>query len=141
MVQRGADAPGRPCWTRRGIDISRINDTPIRGHQGSGSVAEIAVRRLLELQGSFNPAEIVSSSSYPEQPTAVALPDHQGRIEITYAPAYSADTALAREVAAILHPRQWIRLIDRLGQIPELVVPTSRSSQAIRPCAREPAPR
>ncbi len=47
------------------VDISAIDGTPIAGHEGPGSVADIAVRRLLRLQGTMKPAQIISANSYP----------------------------------------------------------------------------
>ncbi len=37
------------------VDITAINDIPIAGHQGPGSVADAAIRTLLTLHGRFAP--------------------------------------------------------------------------------------
>ena len=42
------------------VDIAKINGIPILGHQGPGSVTEMAIRRLLTLQGTMKPAQIIS---------------------------------------------------------------------------------
>ena len=39
----------------RRSNITRINNIPIAGHQGTGSVTDLAIRRLLTLQGALSP--------------------------------------------------------------------------------------
>ena len=46
--------------TGSSMDISKINGIPIEGHQGPGSITDMAIRRLLTLQGAMQPDEIVS---------------------------------------------------------------------------------
>ena len=53
----GVDAAGA---TGSSVDISAINDIPIQGHQGAGSITDVTIRRLLTLQGAMQPDEIVS---------------------------------------------------------------------------------
>jgi hypothetical protein len=125
----GIDSAGA---TGASVDISAINNIPIRDHQGPGSVTDITIRRLLTLQGAMQPDEIVSTMSYKGQPTAVALADHANRIQIAYTPLYGANKRLAAEVGSILQPGQWSRLINRIGQISEPVVPISPSKYAIK---------
>ena len=48
--QTGTDAAGA---TGSSIDISKINNIPIQGHQGPGSITDITIRRLLTLQGAM----------------------------------------------------------------------------------------
>ncbi len=60
------------------VDISAIDGTPIAGHEGQGSVTDIAVRRLLRLQGTMKPAQIVSAISYPGTDNTVTLPGDRG---------------------------------------------------------------
>ena len=55
----GADE--RRCRVR----ITAVNGVPIAGHQGSGSIADITVRKLLMLQGSARPLRIVSLLQLP----------------------------------------------------------------------------
>src|SRR4029453_17721363 len=42
------------------VDIAKINGIPIMGHQGPGSVTDIAVKRLLTLQGTMKPHQIIT---------------------------------------------------------------------------------
>jgi hypothetical protein len=122
--------------TGESVDISAINNIPILRHQGPGSITQIAIRRLLTLQGSMAPDDIVSDTPFKGQSNTLALPDHLNRIQVTYVPAYGANRKLSDVVRDYLRPAQWTRLIDRIGQIPEPTVPLTASRYAIRDSAR-----
>jgi hypothetical protein len=127
--QNGTDAAGK---TGESVDISKINGIPIQGHQGSGSITDVTIRRLLTLQGAMAPNEVVSLMSYKSQSSTLALPDHANRIQITYTPIFGANKRLSKQITSILKPKQWIQLISRISQIPEPSVPTSPSQYAIK---------
>ena len=71
--------------TGQAVDISAINGIPIAGHQGAGSITDTTIRKLLTLQGSMQPSEIVSLMSYPRTNDTLALADHYNHIEIEFA--------------------------------------------------------
>jgi Transglycosylase SLT domain/Peptidase family M23 len=124
---------GNPAFASgTSVNISRINNVPIQGHQGPGSITDITIRRLLTLQGAMAPDEIISLMSYKDQPTTLSLPDHGNRIQVTYTPAFGSNKKLSGEIKSILKPGQWIQLINRISQIPEPVVPIAPSKYAIR---------
>ncbi len=125
----GTDAAGA---TGASLDISKVNGIPVLGHQGPGSIADITVRRLLTLQGSMRPDQIISDMSYKDQSNTLSLPDHRNRIQITFTPDYGANKKLSRQIKSILQPGQWIQLINRISQIPEPVVPIAPSRYALR---------
>jgi murein DD-endopeptidase MepM/ murein hydrolase activator NlpD len=114
------------------VDISKINNIPVLGHQGAGSVTDLTIRRLLTLQGSMRPDEIISDIAYKGQSNTLALPDHKNRIQILFTPDYGANKKLSAQIKSILQPGQWIQLINRISQIPEPVVPIAPSKYAIR---------
>ena len=58
------------------VDIAAVNGIPIAGHQGSGSITDITIRRLLTLQGAMKPHQIISLMTYPGADNTLALPDH-----------------------------------------------------------------
>ena len=128
----GVDAAGA---TGESVDISQINAIPIAGHQGPGSITDIAIRRLLTLQGSMAPDYIVSDMAYKGQSATLALPDHTNRIQVSYTPDYGTNHKLSDQIKAILRPGQWTKLINRISQIPEPIVPISPSKYAIRQAA------
>jgi hypothetical protein len=125
----GVDPAGA---TGASVDISAINNIPIQGHQGPGSVTDITIRRLLTLQGALAPDEIVSQMSYKSQPTTVKMSDHANRIQIAYTQLYGANKKLAEAAGSILQPGQWTKLINRISQINEPIVPISPSKYAIK---------
>lgn len=96
------------------LEISRLNGIPVAGHQQDGGIVDLAIRRLLGLQGALSPSQIVSLRSYPSEPPAVALPNHSARIEVDFSPSTSAAmSAFGGE----LDTGQWQRLIGRLAQL------------------------
>ncbi len=131
-TSNGSDGVDDAGSTGESVDISAINGIPIQGHQGSGSITDVAVRRLLTLQGAMQPDEIVSMMSYKGQPTALSLPDHANRIQIAYTPLYGQNTKLSAQVASILQPQQWTQLINHISQISEPIVPIAPSKYAIK---------
>ncbi len=128
-ASNGIDSAGA---TGASLDISQINAIPIKGHQGSGSITDITIRRLLTLQGIFKPDEIISTMSYKHQQNTLSVPDHSDRIQITYTPQFGDNKKLSAQVAQVLKPGQWITLINRIGQLPEPVVPIAPSQYAVR---------
>ncbi len=99
-----------------GVDISKINGQAIFGSQGAGSLTDATVRRLLTLQGTMAPAQIISLMSYPGAPSALAMPDHADHIHIGFRPLGGGTNAGAIRALG-LQPKQWLRLVDRLGRI------------------------
>jgi hypothetical protein len=114
------------------VDISKINGVPVQGHQGSGSITDITIRRLLTLQGALAPNQIISLMSYKGQSSTLALPDHADRIQINYTPEFGANKKLAKQITQILKPGQWVKLINHISQIPEPTIPTTPSKFAIK---------
>jgi hypothetical protein len=119
--------------TGSSVEITKINGIPIQGHQGAGSITDITIRRLLTLQGALKPNQIISTMTYKGQTNTLALPDHQNRVQIDYTPQYGQNKKLAAQLTTTLQPGQWIKLIDRLNQIPNPTVPTTTSKYATRP--------
>jgi Transglycosylase SLT domain/Peptidase family M23 len=125
----GVDAAGA---TGSSVDISKINNIPVLGHQASGSITDITIRRLLTLQGAMRPDQIISTIAYKGQNNTLALPDHKNRIQISFTPDYGSNKTLSAQIKSILQPGQWIHLINRISQIPEPIVPIAPSKYAIR---------
>jgi hypothetical protein len=118
--------------TGSSVDIDKINNVAIQGHQGAGSITDITIRRLLTLQGAMKPDQIISTMSYKGQSTTLALPDHANRIQVEFTPLFGKNQKLSSEIKSILQPGQWVQLINRISQIPEPVVPIAPSKYAIR---------
>ena len=112
-------------------DIAKINGIPIVGHQGPGSITDITVRRLLTLQGTMQPNQIITLMNYPGIPYAWAQSDHADHIHVGFQPLFGDSTKLRQHYDSVLKPDQWVKLIDRLNQIDEPVVPTKPSKYAL----------
>jgi murein DD-endopeptidase MepM/ murein hydrolase activator NlpD len=114
------------------VDIAEVNGIPILGHQGPGSITDMVIRRLLTLQGTMKPHQIISLMTFPGTDNTLSLPDHADHIHVGFRPLYGTNPKLARRVNAILKPKQWIKLIDRLGQIDNPKVSTRPSKYALK---------
>ncbi len=112
------------------VDIAAVNGIPIAGHQGSGSITDITIRRLLTLQGAMKPHQIISLMTYPGTDNTLALPDHWNHIHVGFRPA--DDLLGGQKLQAILKPSQWTKLVQRLASIPNPVVPQHASKYAIK---------
>jgi len=122
------------------VDIAAINGTPIYQNQGPGTITDITIRRLLELQGVMKPHQIISLMTFPGADNTLALPDHYDHIHIGYhpSPGTPLPTADANGNVQVgdptpdqLTPSQWQRLMKRLAQIGNPHVPTTASKYAL----------
>jgi hypothetical protein len=113
------------------VDIAKINGIPILGHQGKGSVTDITVQRLLTLQGTLKPAQIISLMKYEGEDNTMAMADHDDHIHVGFTPYAGTDSKTGRQLAAVLKPGQWIKLIDRLGEIDNPTVRTKPSAASL----------
>ena len=112
------------------VDIAAVNGIPIAGHQGSGSITDITIRRLLTLQGAMKPHQIISLMTYPGADNTLALPDHWNHIHVGFHPAGSL--LGDQKLQTILKPSQWTKLVQQLASIPNPVVPQQASKYAIK---------
>jgi hypothetical protein len=114
------------------VDIAKINGIPILGHQGEGSITDITIRRLLTLQGTAKPHQIISLMTYAGTDNTLALGDHADHIHVGFHPQYQEGAPGSSQLDAVLKPSQWIKLIDRLGKIDNPTVSVKPSKYAIR---------
>ncbi len=113
------------------VDISEINGTPIVGHQGPGSITDTTIRKLLTLQGSMKPHQIISLMSYPGTDNTLAKADHYNHIHVGFRPLFAESARLSGALSSSITPSQWIKLIARLGEIPDPTVSSGPSAAAI----------
>jgi murein DD-endopeptidase MepM/ murein hydrolase activator NlpD len=110
------------------VDIAQVNGLPILGNQGQGSITEAVLRDLLLLQGTMRPAQLISLMELGG-PT-FAMGDHDDHIHLGYTPSYGAGRPFD-QLAQVLKPDQWERLINRLGEIENPEVPTKPSDASL----------
>ena len=107
------------------VDIAAINGIPIVGHQGRGSITDKAVRQLLTLQGTAKPHQIITLMQYNGTDNTFAMADHYDHIHVGFRPGDG-------DAASALSARGWDRLVNRLGQIQNPVVPTRPSRYSVK---------
>jgi Transglycosylase SLT domain/Peptidase family M23 len=117
--------------TGTAVDIAAINGVPILGHQGQGSITELAIQRLLTLQGTMKPHQIISLMEFQGADNTIAMGDHADHIHVGFRPMYGANETASKQVDAILKPEQWIKLIDRLDEIDNPAVARKPSKYAV----------
>jgi hypothetical protein len=117
-------------WSGNAVDIAAINGVPIVGHQDAGGVTDQAVHRLMLLQGTIQPHQIISLLDYGANTYAMA--DHADHIHVGFKPLFGPNAKLGMQALAVLKPGQWNNLVKRLSNIDNPVVPTKPSKFAIR---------
>ena len=80
------------------VDIAKINGIPILGHQGAGSITDITIRRLLTLQGTMKPHQIISLMTFDGADNTLSLPDHADHIHVGFQPLYGANAKLGHQL-------------------------------------------
>ncbi|HEX6651868.1 MAG TPA: lytic murein transglycosylase [Thermoleophilaceae bacterium] len=111
------------------VDISMVNGIPILGHQEPGGITEQTVRRLMQLQGTMAPHQVISLLSLGG--ATLSMADHNDHIHVGFQPMFGANKKLGKQTLAVLEPGQWSDLISRLGEIENPVVPTKPSKYAL----------
>jgi len=114
------------------IDIASVNGTSIMGNQGPGSITDQTVRKLLTLQGTMKPHQIISLMEYAGTDNTLAMGDHADHIHVGFPSVGAAGSRGGSRV--LLAPSQWSRLVGRLGEIenPEVSMTPSRYSVKVR---------
>jgi hypothetical protein len=95
------------------VDIAVINGVPVLGHQGPGTLTDSVLKAVLQLQGAMAPEELISLETLGGP--SFALPDHADHIHIGWQP--PVGSSVDSRYSALLGPRQWLRLTNRLDQI------------------------
>jgi len=113
------------------VDIAAVNGIPILDHQGAGSITDITIQRLLTLQGLMKPHQIISLMQFQDADNTFAMADHADHIHVGFRPLYDTSSKAAKQVDATLKPKQWIKLIDRLGEIDNPAVRQTPSKYAL----------
>ena len=108
------------------VDIAKINGIPILGHQEPGGVTEQTVRRLMQLQGTMAPAQIISL--FEIGGATFAMTDHADHIHVGFQPMFGANSKLGKQALAVLNPGQW----DDLLIAPERDREPGRADRAVQ---------
>jgi Transglycosylase SLT domain/Peptidase family M23 len=104
------------------VDIAAINDVPVLGNQGPGTLTDALLKAVLRLQGTLAPDELISLEELGGPSFAMA--DHADHVHIGWSPLGSLGEA---QFVQLLKPDQWARLTDRLEEIDNPRVPSEPS--------------
>ncbi len=114
------------------VDIAAVNGIPMTGNQGRGSITDITIQRLLTLQGTLKPDQIISLMTYENADNTYAMADHHDHIHIGWRPLFGTNSKAAKQVNAVLKPDQWIKLIDRLNALDNPTVRLEPSKYSVK---------
>jgi hypothetical protein len=118
--------------TGTAVDIAAINGITITPQtQGPGSITEVTIQRLLTLQGTMKPHQIISLMKFEGTDNTFAMGDHSDHIHVGFRPLYGTSDKKSGQVDPVLKPSQWIKLIDRLDEIQNPEVAETPSEYAI----------
>ena len=109
------------------VDIPVINGVPVTGNQGPGTLTDELIRTVLQLQGTMHPHQVISLEDLPGE-TSFALADHYDHVHVGFSPDLGP---FGEEFNAILKPKQWLRLTDRLERIENPTVRTKPSKSSL----------
>ena len=112
------------------VDIAAVNGISILGHQDPGGITDQVVHRLMLLQGTMQPHQIISLLDYGGN--TYAMGDHNDHIHVGFKPLFGTNKKLGLQALAVLKPGQWDNLVKRLSEIDNPVVPTKPSKFAIK---------
>ncbi|MFL5780643.1 MAG: lytic murein transglycosylase [Thermoleophilaceae bacterium] len=116
-------------WSGNAVDISAVNGIPILGHQDKGGIAEQTVRRLMTLQGTMRPHQIISLLDFGAN--TLHMDDHADHVHVGFRPLFGENKKLGQQALVVLKPGQWSDLIARLSKLENPVVPTKPSKFAL----------
>jgi hypothetical protein len=116
------------------VDIALINGQAVSEAGGQSSSASAAIRKLHHLQGVMKPLQVGGPSSPAGGEATVAQAD-AGLIRISFTPLEGGGSRAHPNGGIFndpgLSPTQWIKLIARLGEIPDPTVSSKPTSSAI----------
>ena len=79
----------------------------------------------------MKPHQIISLMTFANTDNTFAMGDHDDHIHVGFQPLFGANGKLGQQFNAVLKPDQWVKLIDRLNEIDNPVVPVRPSKAAI----------
>jgi Transglycosylase SLT domain/Peptidase family M23 len=118
------------------VDIPVINGVPVTDHQGPGTLTDELIRTVLQLQGTMHPHQVISLEDLPGE-TSFPLADHYDHVHIGYQPEAGP---FGEEFNALLKPKQWLRLTNRLERIDNPAVLTKPSQFSLPDKGKAGAP-
>jgi hypothetical protein len=114
------------------VVISAVNGSRLVEASGPSAIATVLVHKLAQLQGVTAPLQIAGPTRFAGAAASVALPAYRRAIAVGFVPLAARARASAAGFGAGLTPAQWVRLIARLGEVPDPSVSAQPSPAATR---------
>ena len=96
------------------VDVARWNGQPVLGNQQKGGPTYQAIKRMMLLQGTMKPAQLISLFEIGG-PT-IRMGDHADHLHIGF-PRAGGESGRAGVGSSVLKGKQWSNLVGRLGKI------------------------
>lgn len=122
--------------TGTAVDISAINGRPMISNNKPGGLMEETVRKIMQLQGVLEPAQIISL--FDLGGATMHLGDHDDHIHVGFQPdgtihrngKVGKDGKRSRK--SILRRKDWYKVFNRLGEIENPTVPVKPSPYSLK---------
>jgi murein DD-endopeptidase MepM/ murein hydrolase activator NlpD len=108
------------------VDVSRWNGQPVLGHQQKGGLTYQAIKRLMLLQGTVRPVQLISLFDLGG-PT-LKMADHADHLHIGFRRAGRGKPGVG---SPVLKREDWFKLIKQLGKIDNPAVPRGASKASL----------
>ena len=110
------------------VDVARWNGQPVLGNQQTGGPTYQAIKRMMLLQGTMKPAQLISLFDIGG-PT-IKMGDHADHLHIGF-PRAGGESGKPGVGSPVLKGKDWSNLVDRLGQIDNPAVPRRPSKYSL----------
>ena len=110
------------------VDVSRWNGQPVLGNQQAGGPTYQAIKRMMLLQGTMKPAQLISLFEIGG-PT-IKMADHADHLHIGF-PRAGGESGKPGVGSPVLKGKDWSNLVDRLGEIDNPAVPRRPSKYSL----------
>ena len=109
---------------------------PILGHQGKGSITELTIQRLLNLQGTMKPDQIIWLMTFEGADNTLAMADHNDHIHVGFRPLCGTNAKAAKRPGGA--QAQPVDQADRpLTEIDNPKVPDQPSKYSVKVVRKE----
>jgi soluble lytic murein transglycosylase-like protein len=113
------------------LDLSAIDGTPVVQAGEPSALGRAAAVKLAGLQGVMKPYQIASAARFGAAMHMAVLAGEDDLIGIDFAPLAGEQAHAAALGDSGLTPAQWLRLVARLGEVPDPIVGSTPSPAAI----------
>ena len=87
----------------------------------------------------MKPHQIITLMQFPGTDNTFAMADHADHIHVGWRALPGSSTSGGGQAGAVLKPKQWSKLVDRLGHIKTPKIAASPSKYAIKAIERGPS--